>query len=50
MSIRPRGLADRSANRDPSEDRYVRETVSLPRDEACAKAKSFLNRTRRPPQ
>src|SRR4030088_53394 len=35
MSIRPRGLADCSANRDPSEDRYVRETVALPRDEAC---------------
>jgi hypothetical protein len=41
MSFRPRDLADRMAGRAQS-DGYVRETFSLPREEACAKAKAFL--------
>jgi hypothetical protein len=41
MSFRPRDLADRMAGRAQS-DGYVRETFSLPREEARAKAKAFL--------
>jgi hypothetical protein len=41
MSFRPRDLADRMAGRGHP-DGYVRETFSLPREQARAKAKAFL--------
>jgi hypothetical protein len=41
MSFRPRDLAARMAGRRQS-DGYVRETFSLPRDQARARAKVFL--------
>src|ERR1700722_17870229 len=41
MSFRPRDLADRMAGRGQP-DGYVRETFSLPREQARAKAKAFL--------
>jgi hypothetical protein len=41
MSFRPRDLADRMAVRGQS-DGYVRETFSLPREQARVKAKAFL--------
>jgi hypothetical protein len=41
MSFRPRELADRKAGR-AQPDGYVRETFSLPREQASAKAKAFL--------
>ena len=41
MPFRPKDLADRMAARRPA-DGYVRETFSLPRREARAKAKAFL--------
>ena len=41
MPFRPRDLADRMARRGPP-DGFVRETFSLPRDQARAKAKAFL--------
>lgn len=40
MPFRPRDLADRMAKRRP--DGFVRETFSLPREQARAKAKAFL--------
>jgi hypothetical protein len=39
MSFRPRDLAGRMAGQP---DGYVRETFSLPREQARAKAKAFL--------
>ena len=41
MSFRPRDLADRMAGRG-NLDVYVRETFSLPREQARAKPKAFL--------
>ena len=41
MSFRPRDLADRIAGRRQP-DGYVRETFSLPREQARVKAKAFL--------
>ena len=49
MRSRPRDLADRmavrrsGARRQP-DDGYLRETFTLPRDEARAKARDFLTR------
>jgi hypothetical protein len=42
MSFRPRDLADRTAGR-AQPDGYIRETFSLPREQARAKAKVFLS-------
>jgi hypothetical protein len=43
MASRPRDLADRMAGRrTKAPDGFVRETFSLPRDQARAKAKAFL--------
>jgi hypothetical protein len=45
MAFRPRDLADRMAARvRSSQDGYVRETFSLPRVDARATARSFLNK------
>ncbi|TMJ49435.1 MAG: hypothetical protein E6G85_21405 [Alphaproteobacteria bacterium] len=49
MPSRPRDLADRMAARRPGarrklDDGYLRETFTLPRDEARAKARDFLTR------
>ena len=41
MSFRPRDLAERMAGHGRS-DGYVRETFSLPREQARVKAKAFL--------
>jgi hypothetical protein len=41
MFFRPRDLADRMAAREQP-DGYARETFSLPREQARAKAKAFL--------
>ncbi len=40
MSFRPKDLASRMAGR--RQDGYVRETFSLPREQAREKAKAFL--------
>lgn len=42
MPFRPRDLADRMARRCDAPDGFLRETFSLPREEARAKAKEFL--------
>ena len=43
MSFRPRDLADRMARQARSTpDGFVRETFSLPREEARARAEAFL--------
>ena len=49
MPSRPRDLANRMADRRSGvrrklDDGYLRETFTLPRDEARAKARAFLNR------
>ncbi|MGZ5876380.1 MAG: hypothetical protein ACXWKP_30310 [Bradyrhizobium sp.] len=44
MAFRPRDLADRMAGRRKPDDGYLRETFTLPRDNARAKARDFLNR------
>jgi hypothetical protein len=53
MAFRPRDLADRmsgrrrrpqNGSRDGSQDGYLRETFTLPREKARAKARDFLNR------
>jgi hypothetical protein len=44
MAFRPRDLADRMAQRRKPNDGYLRETFTLPRDKARAKARDFLNR------
>jgi hypothetical protein len=45
MSSRPRDLADRMARRERNApDGFLRETFSLPRDEARATARAFLKR------
>jgi hypothetical protein len=41
MSFRPRDLADRMAGHERPEG-FVRETFSLPREQARAKARAFL--------
>jgi hypothetical protein len=40
----PRDLADRLAGRRKIADGYLRETFTLPREKARAKARDFLNR------
>jgi hypothetical protein len=44
MASRPRDLADRMAARRKLDDGYLRETFTLPRDEARVKARDFLTR------
>jgi len=44
MAFRPRDLADRMARRRKSGDGYMRETFTLPRDAARAKAQAFFAR------
>ena len=44
MISRPRDLAGRMAGRRTRDDGYLRETVSLPREKARAKARDFLTR------
>lgn len=44
MGLRPRDLADRMAARRRKADGYVRDTFTLPRDEARAKARDYLTR------
>src|ERR1700674_3759275 len=44
MASRPRDLADRMAGRRKLDDGYLRETFTLPRDKARAKARDFLTR------
>ena len=40
----PRDLADRMARRKKPADGYLRETFTLPREKARAKARDFLSR------
>jgi hypothetical protein len=40
----PRDLADRISARHRAADGYLRETFTLPREKARAKARDFLNR------
>jgi hypothetical protein len=40
----PRDLADRMARRQRPADGYLRETFTLPREKARAKARDFLTR------
>jgi hypothetical protein len=42
MSFRPRDLAGRMARRASAPDGFVRETFSLPREEARARGRAFL--------
>jgi hypothetical protein len=44
MVLRPRDLASRMAGRRKPDDGYLRETFTLPRDKARARARDFLNR------
>ena len=44
MVPRPRDLASRMAGRRKPDDGYLRETFTLPREEARARARDFLNR------
>jgi hypothetical protein len=44
MASHPRDLADRMAGRRKSNDGYLRETFTLPRDQARSKARDFLTR------
>lgn len=44
MITRPRDLADRMAGRGRPDDGFLRETFTLPRDQARAKARDFLTR------
>jgi len=44
MASQPRDLADRMARRRQLDDGYLRETFTLPRDQARAKARDFLTR------
>jgi hypothetical protein len=44
MISRPRDLADRMAGRRKLDDGYLRETFTLPRDKARARARDFLTR------
>jgi hypothetical protein len=44
MAFRPRDLADRMARRRKAPDGYLRETFTLPREAARAKAQAFFSR------
>jgi len=44
MASRPRDLADRMARRRKPDDGYLRETFTLPREQARTRAREFLNR------
>jgi hypothetical protein len=44
MAFRPRDLANRMAGRREPDDGYLRETFTLPRLRARAKARDFLTR------
>src|SRR5689334_10324453 len=44
MVFRPRDLASRMAGRRKPDDGYLRETFTLPRDKARARARDFLDR------
>ena len=44
MVPRPRDLASRMAGRRKPDDGYLRETFTLPRDKARARARDFLDR------
>ena len=44
MASRPRDLADRMAGRRKLDDGFLRESFTLPRDEARTRARDFLNR------
>jgi hypothetical protein len=44
MISRPRDLAGRMAGRRTRDDGYLRETFSLPREKARARARDFLTR------
>ena len=44
MASSPRDLASRMAGRRKPADGYVRETFTLPREKARAKARDFLTR------
>jgi hypothetical protein len=44
MTARPRDLADRMAKRRRPDDGYLRETFTLPREQARTKARDFLTR------
>jgi hypothetical protein len=44
MASRPRDIADRLAQRTNRDDGFLRETFTLPRDQARLKARDFLSR------
>ena len=44
MASSPRDLANRMAGRRKRDDGYLRETFTLPREQARVKARDFLNR------
>jgi hypothetical protein len=44
MASRPRDLADRMAARRRPDDGFLRETFTLPREQARSKARDLLNR------
>ena len=44
MASRPRDLADRMAGRRKPADGYLRETFTLPREQARLRARDFLSR------
>jgi hypothetical protein len=44
MASRPRDLADRMAARRRLDDGFLRETFTLPREQARTKARDLLNR------
>lgn len=44
MVLRPRDLASRMAARRKADDGYLRETFTLPREQARKRARAFLTR------
>ena len=44
MAFRPRDLASRMASRRRSDDGFLRETFTLPREAARTRARDFLKR------
>jgi hypothetical protein len=44
MASRPRDLADRMADRRRPDDGFLRETFTLPREQARTKARDLLDR------
>jgi len=44
MPFRPRDLADRMARRRKPDDGYLRNTFTLPREEARSRARDYLTR------